>query len=143
MIRNAQIEDLPSVHDLVVEFATSFKINRDKLAAQFKETLALSDATILVYELDEKIVGYLLGFQHPSFHANGPLSWVEEIVVAETYRSKGLGSKLMNEFERQTKADGCTYIALATRRAGGFYQKNDYEDSAVYYRKILNSGDKA
>jgi hypothetical protein len=33
---------------------------------------------------------------------------------------------------------GCTLVALATRRAAPFYRALGYQDSAVYFRKVLN-----
>ena len=38
-------------------------------------------------------VGYLLGFQHPAFFANGPVAWVEEVLVRPEYRAAAPGAR--------------------------------------------------
>ncbi len=40
---------------------------------------------LLVAEVDATVAGYVLGSGHPTFHANGPVAWVEEIAVARFY----------------------------------------------------------
>lgn len=44
----------------------------------------------------------------------------------------------MSAFERWAAAEGCALVALATRRAAPFYRAIGYEESAVYFRKLLD-----
>jgi GNAT superfamily N-acetyltransferase len=62
---------------------------------------------------------------------------VEEIVVRGRERGQGAGAALMSAFERWAAAEGCALVALATRRAAAFYRAVGYEESAVYFRKLL------
>ena len=82
-------------------------------------------------------IGYLLGFRHLTFYANGPVGWVEEVVVRDEDRGQGTGRILMSAFEQWATAQGCALVALATRRAGPFYRALGYEESATYFRKVL------
>ncbi|MDQ0635950.1 GNAT superfamily N-acetyltransferase [Arthrobacter pascens] len=41
------------------------------------------------------VVGYLLAHCRATFLANGPVAWVEEIMVAERARRNGVGQALM------------------------------------------------
>jgi GNAT superfamily N-acetyltransferase len=75
------------------------------------------------------------GFTHLTFYANGPVAWVEEIVVRDHDRRGGLGRALMNAFEQWAFDRRCALIALATRRAAPFYRALGYEESATYLRK--------
>ena len=43
----------------------------------------------------------------------------------------------MDSFEQWAAAEGCTLVALATRRAAPFYRALGYEESAIYFRKVL------
>jgi hypothetical protein len=36
-------------------------------------------------------IGYVLGSRHLTFYANGPVGWVEEIVVRRQDRGHGIG----------------------------------------------------
>ncbi|HMH89603.1 MAG TPA: hypothetical protein VK586_00830 [Streptosporangiaceae bacterium] len=38
-----------------------------------------SDRRLLVAADEGGCLGYVLGFAHPAFYANGPVAWVEEI----------------------------------------------------------------
>jgi GNAT superfamily N-acetyltransferase len=65
------------------------------------------------------------------------VAWVEEIVVRPRERGQGAGAALMSAFERWAAGQGCALVALATRRAAPFYRAVGYEESAVYFRKVL------
>ena len=84
-----------------------------------------------------EVVAYCLGFDHPGLFAGGRVSWVEEITVKEAWRRKGLGRLLMDHFEAWAKSRRAKLVALATRRAAPFYGALGYEESAVYFRKLL------
>jgi hypothetical protein len=43
----------------------------------------------------------------------------------------------MTAFEQHAMGQGCHLVALATRRAAVFYQALGYQESAVYFRKVL------
>jgi len=86
---------------------------------------------------DQGIVGYVLGNTHLAFFANGPVAWVEELMVAESARRLGIGHQLMGRAEEWARSVGAAYLALATRRAGEFYRAIGYDDSAVFYKKTL------
>jgi GNAT superfamily N-acetyltransferase len=65
------------------------------------------------------------------------VAWVEEVYVRGQERGRGIGRALMSAFERWAAARDCALIALATRRAAPFYRALGFEESAVYFRKVL------
>ncbi|UZW15401.1 GNAT family N-acetyltransferase [Clostridium pasteurianum] len=89
-------------------------------------------------EYNNKLYGYCLGHDHYTFYANGCVAWLEEIMVVENYRKTGIGCSVMCEFENWAKSRGSKLVALATRRAAQFYKTLNYEESAVYFKKIYN-----
>ena len=62
---------------------------------------------------------------------------VEEIMVREDLRKTGIGRNLMDAFEDWRASRSSKLIGLATRRAISFYEALGYENSAVFYRKLL------
>jgi GNAT superfamily N-acetyltransferase len=136
-IRTAQYADAQAVLALAKPFATSFVIDDQAFYRSFSELLAASEAHLAVAEADRQLVGYVLGFDHYTFFANGRVAWVEEITVSELYRGRGIGQSLMREFEGWAAGRGNKLVALATRRAASFYKALRYEESAVYFRKLL------
>jgi GNAT superfamily N-acetyltransferase len=136
-IRKAQPADEQVLFALAKSFATSFIVDENEFARCFAELLTSPEAYLSVAEEDGQIVGYMLGFDHWTFHANGRVAWVEEIMVREPFRRKGFGESLMRDFEAWSIGRGSRLVALATRRASAFYKALGYEESAIYFRKLL------
>ena len=137
-MRAARPEDEIGVYDLAAaNMATTFNVQRDIFQTSFDAMIEADHAFVLVADVGGQVGGYLLGFCHLAFFANGPIAWVEEIAVHEDLRRQGLGGQLMNGFENQARAAGARLIALATRRASSFYEAIGYEPSATYFRKLI------
>lgn len=137
VVRPAGPADETAVHELAAGMATSFTVERGAFRRSFLDLIETGEAFVLVADLDGRVSGYLLGFTHPTFFANGPVAWVEEIAVRSELRRRGLGAQLMAEFENRAAAAGARLVALATRRAASFYEAIGYEPSATYFRKEL------
>src|ERR1700722_5817458 len=136
-VRRARTGDAVAVAGLAGELAQSFPFSRDQFDLAYPALVASQDACLLVAAEDGECLGYVLGFRHLTFYANGPVGWVEEILVRPECRGRGLGRALMSAFERWAAGHGCTLVALATRRAAPFYRALGDEDSAAYLRKVL------
>jgi GNAT superfamily N-acetyltransferase len=137
-VRPAEAEDAEAVADLAAGLAQSFPFSRAGFGLSYPALLEDRDACLLLAADGEERLGYLLGFRHLTFYANGPVAWVEEVFVRGQDRGRGIGRALMSAFERWAAARDCALIALATRRAAPFYRALGYEESAVYFRKILD-----
>jgi len=145
-IRSATAADAGTVARLAAELAQSFPFSPAAFDRAYPAVLAAEDACLLLAEDPgaagreagrAEPLGYLLGFWHPAFFANGPVGWVEEILVRPEYRGHGAGRALMSAFEQHAAGQGCRLVALATRRAAAFYRALGYHESAVYFRKEL------
>jgi GNAT superfamily N-acetyltransferase len=137
-VRAAAPADADAVLTLATAFATSFRVEAPAFGASFAALLEDVGARVLVAtDEDDRVVGYVLGFVHATFYANGPVAWVEEITVEAALRGRGIGRSLMDAFEAWAAERGARLVALATRRAAPFYGALGYEDSAVYFRKLL------
>jgi GNAT superfamily N-acetyltransferase len=135
-IRPATLADAPAVAGLAAELAQSFAFDRACFDASYPELIGDDDACVLVATADEQLTGYLLGIKHLTFYANGPVGWVEEILVRSERRQSGTGRALMHSFEDWAASSGCALVALATRRAKPFYLAIGYQESATYLRKL-------
>ncbi|MFE4467040.1 GNAT family N-acetyltransferase [Oerskovia sp. NPDC056781] len=135
IVRRATADDLDAVWPLARDFATSFTPRRESFEATFRALLTAPDALLLVVEGASGVVGYLLAHRHPTFLANAPVVWVEELMVDASVRGQGLGRLLMTAAEAWAVESGAAYVSLASRRAGSFYRALGYEDSATFYKK--------
>jgi len=136
-IRRATAADVDAVAGLAAALAMSFAFSAGEFGRHYPALLADEGACLLLAVAGERPVGYLLGFRHLTFYANGPVGWVEEIVVDDQQRGRGIGRVLMDAFESWADGQGCALVALATRRAAPFYRALGYEESAAYFRKVL------
>ena len=136
-VRSAVRADEPAVFQLAAQMATTFAVEQEAFEATFRGLLEADDVLLLVATVDDQVSGYLLGFTHPTFFANGPVAWVEEVAVKPELRRQGLGALLMEEFELRVSGGGAKLVALATRRAADFYDSIGYAPSATYFRKLL------
>src|SRR5215208_6252170 len=113
-MRRAAHQDAEAVLALARDFATSFVVDPTAFGASFSSLLADPHACLLVAEQGEQIVGYLLGFEHATLYANGPVAWVEEITVRTQHRRRGVGRLLMQGIEGWAAARGVRLVGLAT-----------------------------
>jgi N-acetylglutamate synthase-like GNAT family acetyltransferase len=135
VIRRAEHKDVDAVFRLAKDFAISFVVDERAFRTTFTQLLIEPDAFLAVAVVEEHIIGYILGFNHKTFFANGRVGWVEEIMVKEECRQQGIGKRLMQSMEAWASAQGCKLVALATRRAADFYHGLGYQESATYFRK--------
>lgn len=134
-VRHAKAIDADAVAGLAAELAQSFAFSPERFRVNYQALLAADGACLLLAADEQESLGYLLGFRHLTFYANGPVAWVEEIVVRGRDRGQGIGRALMTAFEQWAAAGDCALVALATRRAAPFYRALGYEESATYFRK--------
>ena len=136
-IRAAVSVDREQIWPLARDLATSYEVDREAFLAIFDQVLLTTDALVLVAESDDQVVGYLLAQQHQTFHANGPVVWVEEVMVSAAHRGLGVARALMDTVEVWAREHDAAYVALATRRAADFYAALGYEPSATYFKHRL------
>ena len=133
-VRPAVVDDVDAVGRWP---ATSYVVDRDTYATIFPGLVAEPSVLLLVATDDGAVVGYLLGQRHVTFHAGGPVLWVEEVMVDPDRRGGGVGRALMEAAEDLARTSRAAYVALATRRAADFYAALGYEESAAYVKKAL------
>jgi GNAT superfamily N-acetyltransferase len=136
-IRPATSEDAAVVASLAAALAQSFGFSRTNFDSSYAALLDTSDACLLVAAEDHDGVGYLLGVRYLTFYANGPVASVQEILVRDGHRGRGVGRALMEAFEGWAARQGCALVTLASRRAVPFYLALGYEQSASHLRKML------
>jgi len=136
-VRQARHGDARAIFALSSEMATSYLVEWDSFDRSLSAILGTPGAHLLVAASSGPPRGYLLGFTHPTFFANGPVGRVEEIAVHPGSRRQGVGAALMAAFEDAARSDGCRVSALATRRAASFYRALGYTANAEYFSKQL------
>jgi len=135
---SGRVEGLRAALALVRSFAISSQPERSRFERTLEELLGRSDTLAIVAEDGQaNVIGYLLASSHETFFANGPVVWIEEVMVSESGRRQGVGPQLLSAAEAWAAAIPTAYIALAGRRAAEFYVAAGYEESATYFRKTF------
>jgi ribosomal protein S18 acetylase RimI-like enzyme len=100
--------------------------------------MADSDAYQLLLAKDEgQVVGLLsLTFRHTLFHS-APTALIDELVVEQDHRRRGVGQQLMVEAIERCRAAGCCEIEVSTERsnkaAQKFYRQHGFSHEAVLF----------
>lgn len=98
-IREAKTEDQAEVFDLLRQLMTSATeespINQPSAVETFKQVIEEGKGTVLVAEEDDKMLG-LITLSYPvAIRCGGIYSCIEEFIVTEQARGKGVGSQLL------------------------------------------------
>ena len=112
MIREANTDDIPSIVDLWEEMM-NFHIQKSSIydikpdARQIyefylKKTLKSHESTVIIYEIENKIIGYLMAEQSqlPPVYKEDTIGTIVEICITEKYRGRGIGEKLVEKIEK-------------------------------------------
>lgn len=117
LIRHATPADIPQMVELIkllFSIEEDFAINEDKQRRGLELLIAKPDACALVADTGHGVVGMCTG-QIVISTAEGAASvWVEDVVVAEAFRSQGIATKLTGELVNWAKSQGATRLQLLT-----------------------------
>ena len=92
---------------------------------------------LLVVDDGAGLQGYALTTIVPLLATNGPSAQLQEIVVDEGARGHDYGTKLVRAVEAECERRGVTQLTVASRRAGGFYDRLGFHESAEYMRRFF------
>lgn len=124
--------------ELVGKLGSVFELDPKKYAASFSFAISDTDRTLVhVAEAGGVVVGYALTTISPLLYSNGPSAQLQEIVVDDEARISGVGTALVRAVEGECEARGVTQLTVASRRAGGFYDRLGYSQQAEYMRRLF------
>jgi GNAT superfamily N-acetyltransferase len=136
-IREAKMDDAAGVMLLAREFPSPTKLDENIFYLAWDKKLPDPNSYIGVAETENSIIGYVSGYLHLAFYANGSTFWVDEIFVKEDMRKNGVGRRLMESITPWIGDRKCKLIALATNNAKEFYSELGFQYSARYFKKYM------
>ncbi|MBU1130588.1 GNAT family N-acetyltransferase [Patescibacteria group bacterium] len=109
-VRNFNLEDIPPVAKLIPQLTQNI-LDPESLEKRMEEIITSPRTRGIVAEDEGKIVGFaeLAWYIIPS---KGLIAWVEEVVVDEQARGKGVGRTLTEKLLEIAKELGCRQIKL-------------------------------
>ena len=130
-------EDIPDLLELYKDLVP-FEIFKEKSVETYKEMLTDDNYLLLAAKEDEKVIGSVLGICCKSLTV--PFLVVEDVIVKDGLRGKGIGRELMEALDEFAKAKQCAYSILVSsdfrKEAHKFYESIGYKDGVRGFRKI-------
>jgi GNAT superfamily N-acetyltransferase len=143
MIREANVDDINTIVDLWEELM-NFHIQKSDLyeikpdarqiyAYYLKEILKSTESVVLVYEIENRIVGYLMAEEtlNTPVYKETNIGTIIEICVTENYRNKGIGEELLSKIETWFLDKGINRVECLVSDFNEiskvFWFKNDYK----------------
>lgn len=137
-MRLAEPGDGEAIFALVGKLAHSGPLGATEFASSFTAALGDYPRTIIhVAELEGVVAGYALTTINTLLYTNGPSAQLQEIVVDDSVQTAGVGTSLVKAVEAACEAHGVTQLTVASRRAGGFYDRLGYTQQAEYMRRTF------
>jgi GNAT superfamily N-acetyltransferase len=142
----ATLEDLPTLLALLAELFTQeadFAPNSDRQARALRAILTSPErGRILVARCRGCCVGMVSLLETMSTAEGCPAAWLEDMVIAKEWRSKGIGGMLIESAMKDCRDRGITRVTLLTddnnRGAQRFYTQHGFVRSMmVPYRRYL------
>ena len=133
-IREATIEDREEVFNLLRQLMTSATtespINQPSSIETFRQVIEEGKGTVLVAEEDGQMMG-LLTLSYPvAIRCGGIYSCIEEFIVTEQARGKGVGGKLLETAISKATDKGCYELQVNRPSELGYpvYMRHGWKD---------------
>lgn len=140
ILRDLRKEDLPLLNILLKELINALEskheINENLIYSIYTEIGKYPDMYMNYVALDDdKMIGFLSMVYYKTFLHKGGTALINELIVAESHRNKGIGKMLIEKAIQSAKSRGMDEIEVGTEvtniRAQNFYKKTGFNEEFV------------
>lgn len=128
------IKDLLELYDTLIPFETSY----EKSSEIYKEMLKDDNYFLVSAKEDDKLIGSALGICCKCLAVSFLV--IEDVIVKENVRGKGVGRKLMEALDGFARRKNCAYAILVSsghrKAAHKFYESFGFIDDVRGFRKV-------
>ena len=139
-IRHAEESDEASVYELVTALM-AVSLDRKSFHEVFARNLRDDNVLYYVVERDGFVIGFASLHIEPQLHHAGLVGEIQELIVHETVRDKGIGAQLVSRLEQEAEKRGCVSIEVTTKNfrvdAQRFYVQVGFKRTHVNFTKDL------
>nr|QNO52287.1 acetyltransferase YpeA [Methanosarcinales archaeon ANME-1 ERB6] len=142
LVRPSKESDEASVYDLITSL---MEVSLDQKSFHDVFVQNLRDDTVLYYvvESDGCVVCFASIHICPQLHHAGLVGEIQELIVHESLRGKGIGAQLLSRLEQEAQNRGCVSIEVTTKKsrvkAQRFYEQMGFTRTHVNFTKNLNA----
>jgi len=141
VVRPARPADADAVFSLVEQLGAAFVPVRGAFTVTFTAAVEGADDAdlflLVAEDVDGAVRGYALTTVARLLSTNGMSAQLQEIVVDQHARGQDLGTELVHAVEAECIRRGVRQITVASRRAGGFYDRLGCSQNAEYMRRAF------
>ncbi len=138
VIRPAREADAEAVFGLLTQFAMTYEPDHAAFERNYPALLQSDRADLLVATLGDQVVGYALAADSVTLYANGAVTQLQELMVDPQSRGTGIGQRLVEAVTERARTRGSVELTVPTRRAGDYYLRLGFEETAAYFRVRLH-----
>ena len=137
IIEKLMLEEIPSILELYHDFLP-FETSLDQSLEFYKEMVSNEHYYLAVAKEDGEILGSALGICCMSLAVSFLV--IEDVIVKEGLRGKGIGRKLMEALDEFAQSHDCAYAILVSsghrKDAHQFYKHVGYTEHVEGFRKM-------
>ena len=138
-VREARDEDADAIASLLGELG--YPTNATEVPARLATMRAEAGMWTIVAEADGQVVGMATVIVRHVINNDAPFGRLASVVVADGWRSHGIGGRLIAEAERICRDHGCFAMEVTSGthrdRAHEFYRRLGYVDRPQRFIKTL------
>jgi len=140
-VRQATPTDAHAIVELIGELARTLGGTSPIAQDYVGEYMAFPGNSILLAEEGGRVAGLLSYSLRPNLYHAANSALIEELVVRESARGRGVGSALMSELLRRLPCQRCAEVSVTTMPdndgAIRFYRSHGLVDEAMFLEKHL------
>jgi PhnO protein len=142
MIREVRSEDVARVMELLQQLWPGKPIDDRRMREVVEKYVADQGYEIYGYEEKGTLVGIITASYRWALFYEGQVAIIEDLVVNESHRGKGIGSRLVQSFEDRVCSNKLVRaIELSSdsgrQEAHAFWERHGYSKLAFQFRKRL------
>lgn len=128
MVRDLERKDLRKLAKIYEQFWGE-QSDVGNMRELFDSIVGRDDYILLGDEEDGKLVGSVTGIVCQELYGRcSPFLVIENMIVDEGYRRRGIGRKLLAELEARAREKGCRQVILVTEQ--------DRQDACTFYESV-------
>jgi len=145
VVTEATPDDLPALESLLMALFSAMRdtagLDRSRALKNCRALLGREDTHILIARAGGQAVGFINFTLRQTLLHPGPSGLVDELVVAEGWRGRGVGRRLVAAAIERCRQLGCCEVEVSTEKANraarAFYRRCGFEEEAVLFELEL------
>ena len=141
IIREARESDLLTIGKLTLELIEAMGntegIDIKLIAENCRNLLNEVNSHILVAEIEGVVVGFVNFTTRKTILHRGLSGLIDELIIAKSYRGKGIGKQLLSSAIEKSRQLGCCEVEVSTEKtnikAREFYRQYGFTERGMFF----------